>query len=446
MRRSVASVFGAVVLAAYPVVAQMPEQKGSGSRSESELAAAQYKKARSAAVAGAQIRHAMRDTVNSGLIGIVSGSMDATDLGKATDLALGLETEGGRLRPLLIAGKGGFLNVTDIVFARGVDMGIVQSDVLTALKRDPPFPGIENYLQYITKLYDEEVHILAGKEINSIEELASKKVNFGMPDSGTHMTAEAIFGTLGIAVEPTSLPQPVALEKLRRGEISALVCVVSKPDRWFKNIRSDENLHFLSVPQTNELRERYAPASLRAEDYPELIDTDKPVSTVAGGNVLAVYNWPPGTERHRRVARFVLTFFDRLHELQSAPYHPKWREINLAAPVPGWTRFATAQEWIRKAGLDTSKPVRSARSNEPVAEQEAAALSPVERNALFTEFAAYQKRLPDRLNSAGLLDPREREALFAEFVAYQKRQAYSEGSVRRRDAWHQNARYAATTN
>jgi hypothetical protein len=53
--------------------------------------------------------------------------------------------------------------------------------VLAALKRDPPFPGIENYLQYITKLYDEEVHILAGKEINSIEELASKKVNFGMP-------------------------------------------------------------------------------------------------------------------------------------------------------------------------------------------------------------------------------------------------------------------------
>jgi len=52
-------------------------------------------------------------------------------------------------------------------------------------------------------------------------------------------------------------PQPVALEKLRRGEISALVCVVSKPDRWFRNIKSDENLHFLSVP-ANKLSKVHA--------------------------------------------------------------------------------------------------------------------------------------------------------------------------------------------
>jgi len=142
----------------------------------------------------------MRETVNGGLVGIISGSMDATDLGKATELAMGLGTEGGRLRPLLIIGRGALLNVTDIVFARGIDIGIVLSDVLAALKRDPPFPGIENYLQYISKLYDEEVHILAGKEINSIEDLASKKVNFGVPDSGTHMTADVIFGSLGISV------------------------------------------------------------------------------------------------------------------------------------------------------------------------------------------------------------------------------------------------------
>jgi TRAP-type uncharacterized transport system substrate-binding protein len=289
------------------------------------------------------MRHAMRETINGGLVGTISGSMDATDLGKATDLAIGLGTEGSRLRPLLIIGRGALLNVTDIVFARGIDIGIVQSDVLAALKRDPPFPGIENYLQYISKLYDEEVHILAGKEINSIEDLASKKVNFGMPDSGTHMTADVIFERLGISVETTSFPQPVALEKLRRGEISALVCVVSKPDRWFKNIKSEENLHFLSIP-ANKLLERYTPVSLQTDDYPDLIDPDQPVPTVAVGNVLAVYNWPAGTERYRKVARFVHAFFDRLHDLQSPPYHPKWREINVAVPVPGWTRFAAAQE------------------------------------------------------------------------------------------------------
>jgi hypothetical protein len=102
---------------------------------------------------------------------------------------------------------------------------------------------------------------------------------------------------------------------------------------------------------------------LVADDYPELIDTDGSVSTVAVGNVLAVYNWHPGTERYRRVERFVHAFFDRLHDLRSPPYHPKWREINIAAPVPGWTRFATAQEWLRNAGLDTSGSIRNARSD-----------------------------------------------------------------------------------
>jgi uncharacterized protein len=95
---------------------------------------------------------------------------------------------------------------------------------------------------------------------------------------------------------------------------------VSKPDRWLKNIRTDENLHFLSIPPINKLPEIYTQTSLRAEDYPELINSDAPVSTVAVGNVLAVYNWPRSTERYRRVALFVRTFFDRLHDLQSPPF------------------------------------------------------------------------------------------------------------------------------
>ena len=100
---------------------------------------------------------------------------------------------------------------------------------------------------YVTKMYDQEVHILAGREINSIADLASKKVNFGVRDSGSNLTANVIFRALGITVEPTSFSQPIALEKLRQGEISALVYVAGKPARLFQNIRPDENLHFLPI-------------------------------------------------------------------------------------------------------------------------------------------------------------------------------------------------------
>jgi len=72
-------------------------------------------------------------------------------LGETTDLAASLDGARDHLRILPIAGKGAFQNATDFVFARGVDVGIIQSDVLAALKRQPPFPRVENYLRYITK-------------------------------------------------------------------------------------------------------------------------------------------------------------------------------------------------------------------------------------------------------------------------------------------------------
>ena len=274
---------------------------------------------------------------------------------------------------------------------------------------------------YVTKMYDQEVHILAGREINSIADLASKKVNFGVRDSGSNLTANVIFRALGITVEPTSFSQPIALEKLRQGEISALVYVAGKPARLFQNIRPDENLHFLPIAATDHLRESYTPASLTAEDYPDLTDADGAISTVAVGNVLAVYNWPAGTERYRKVTRFVRAFFERLHDLQAPPHHPKWRDIDVAASVPGWTRFAAAKQWITKAELGIHDSSRDARLLEGVTQREAAALKPQERNALFAEFVDYQKRQTRTLNSAGLLDARQRYALFAEFVDYQKR-------------------------
>jgi hypothetical protein len=161
---------------------------------------------------------------------------------------------------------------------------------------------------------------------------------------------------------------------------------------------------------------------------------------------LAVYNWPAGTERYRKVARFVHAFFDRLHDLQSPPYHPKWREIDVAVPVPGWTRFAAAQEWIRKAGLDTDGPTRNVRVDDSEARRGMAALDPQERNALFEDFVDYQKRQTHASSSAGVLDPRQRAALFAEFVAYQKRQTHASSSAGVLDPRQRDALFTASAN
>src|SRR5262249_4937062 len=139
----------------------------------------------------ARLRHAMRAEINSGLVGIVSEGTDYT-----VDLALALASKDTHFGLLPIDGTGAQQNAKDVIFARGVDFAILQTDVLDEIKHNPPFPGIEQYLQYVTRLYDQELHVLAGPDIQSIEDLKGKKVNFGLPDSGTYTTATAVFRTL----------------------------------------------------------------------------------------------------------------------------------------------------------------------------------------------------------------------------------------------------------
>ena len=72
------------------------------------------------------------------------------------------------------------------------------------------------------------------------------------------------------------------------------------------------------------------------------------MDTLAVGAVMAVFGWQPGTERHRgrrAVHRGVLRQFQQFLQ---PPRHPKWKEVNLAAQVPGWTRFPPAQDWLAR--------------------------------------------------------------------------------------------------
>jgi TRAP-type uncharacterized transport system substrate-binding protein len=358
------------------------------------------KPAASAKDQDATLRQRMRDSINTGLVGIVSEGTDYT-----VDLSLTLAGQQNDLRLLPIAGAGALQNAVDVLFARGIDFGVVQTDVLEEIKRSPPFPGVEKYLQYVTKLYDQEVHILAGPDIQSIDGLTGKKVNFGLRDSGTYTTAKTIFNALGVQPDVTTFPQPLALDRLRRGEISALVYAATKPQRLFFDIRPDENLHFL--PIMADLSPNYTATTITSDDYSELVSKDAPVHTVAVGTVLLSYNWPTKSERYQRMNRFVQAFFLHLKDIKAR--RPRWREFDVSASVAGWTRFPAAEQWLKKAGLNQEPDKAIAQEQVP--------LDPKEREALFREFANYQ-RTHGPQKAAIHLKPKEREALFPVIIAY----------------------------
>ena len=150
------------------------------------------------AAASAQATQYQSDRMNQGTVGIVSGGVAGTYVRVAADLAAVLD-DGDNLRVLAMIGKGSVQNIADVLYLKGVDIGIVQSDVLAYIKRENLFAGVERRINFITKLYNEEFHLLVRSDITQLSDLAGKKVNFDNRGSGTFITSTVVFDTLGIS-------------------------------------------------------------------------------------------------------------------------------------------------------------------------------------------------------------------------------------------------------
>ena len=221
---------------------------------------------------------------------------------------------------------------------QGVDLGIVRSDTLDYLEKKGFANNIKGQFTYITKLYNEEVHVVAPKSVHSLADLEGKKVSIDLPNGGTFVTAIAIFERLGIHPDFAYIEQRIAYDKLSKGELDAVVAVQGQPSKATTQIK-DPNLHLVPIEYAKSLQSDYLPAQLTSDNYPNLIAKGEVVDTVAVPAVLAAFNWQPHTERYRRLARFVDAFFGKIGELQQPPFHPKWKEVALNAPLPGWVRF-----------------------------------------------------------------------------------------------------------
>jgi len=298
---------------------------------------------------------AMRKKVNANTVSIVSGNITGSYLRYAADIASVVDGETMRVLPILSAGA--VQNVSDILFLKGVDMGLVRTDSVEALRREGKYGDVAKNVLYIARLVDDEMHVVAPKEITDIRQLVGKKVNFDVVGSGTHFTCELIFERLGIKVEPTSYEQSVAYQKLRAGEIDASIFFGGAPVVGVKNFdNSSGRFHLVPVRLDPTFGDYYLPARLSSKAYPNLLAAGAQIDTIAAPTLLAVANLKPGSERYERVARFVDLFFSKFSELTKPPRHPKWRDVNLAATAPGWTRFKPARDWLEKAAGQPSKP------------------------------------------------------------------------------------------
>src|SRR6202163_812970 len=182
-----------------------------------------------------------KESLNANTVTLISGTIGGTYVQFGADLASVLD-DGNKLRVLPIVGRGSVQSVADILFLQGVDLGIVRADTLDYLEKKGLAKDIKKKFTYVTKLYNEEMQIIAPKSINSLKELDGKTISVDLPNGGTFVTALTVFDRLGLKPKVVYIEQRIALEKLKKGEIDAVIVVGGKPYKAVSSFR-DDRLH-----------------------------------------------------------------------------------------------------------------------------------------------------------------------------------------------------------
>lgn len=244
--------------------------------------------------------------------------------------------------------KGSMQNARDVRERRGVQLGIVQSDVLEYIRDisdDRGLKKIAKKLRLVYPLYNEEVHVLADFSIKDIEDLDGKRVAIGPKDSGTYLTARTIFHQLGLKVSrEVYLGGREALDALRAGEVDAMIFVAGAPASLFTNHTTDDDKFHL-VKIDDKAVEGYVPVTIPENTYPW---HDKSVDTVAVKAVLISFNYRGANCKNvGKLAEIIeknKTWLDKNG-------HPKWKQVDLAARLPTWPQYDCVRGSDRNDGI-----------------------------------------------------------------------------------------------
>lgn len=256
---------------------------------------------------------------------------DIAELGASCGLSIGVRESAGSIE-----------NMFAVRDRPVTQFGIVQHDVLeyfqTFQAQDPRVRRAASETRIMFPLYDEEVHLMARREITELADLAGKRVAVGVDASGTFVTASLILDLAGVApAERLTISQGDALPALLAGEIDAFFYVAGVPAALYESEEVDAEAFHLVPLQGPALRAVYTPKTIPADTYPWQPEA---VETVAVKAILITYDFRKNRNQYHRasckavsdVSHLMLNRLDSLRESG----HPKWQDIDLTALPDGW--------------------------------------------------------------------------------------------------------------
>jgi TRAP transporter TAXI family solute receptor len=292
-------------------------------------------------------------------LGVITGSEKGTYYQFGLNLQALTKTNG--INMSVYPSKGSVENIYAVYQRPGVQVGIVQSDVLAFVARvqtDQTLQRIAKKIKMVFPLYNEEVHLLARKGIGAFDDLAGKRVAIGREGSGTYLTTRLLFKVSEVAPrEMVTIDTDEALAELKAGRIDAMFFVAGYPVRLLsEGVTTTDDLGL--VPITNkDIAEFYPRAAIPANTYAW---QPQPVETVAVKAVLVSFDYRrTDCETVGRFAQIVSTNLEWL----TKNGHAKWKSVNLEFPLKGWDQYDCVRKYLQKPTARAAGPQKSSEIN-----------------------------------------------------------------------------------
>lgn len=250
--------------------------------------------------------------------------------------------------------KGSIENIYAVFQRSGVQLGIVQADVLAFVSRvesNPMLQRIAKKTKMVFPLYNEEVHLLGRRDIQDFDDLADKRVAIGREGSGTYLTARLLFKISEVVPKETVLiDTDEALAELKAGHIDAMFYVAGYPVKLFTDGVTDADGFALIQITNKNILEFYPKTQIPAKTYAWQTN---PIDTVAVKAVLMSFDYRRADcDNVGRVAELVSKNMDWL----TKNGHPKWKAVDLEYPLKGWEQYDCVKKYLKKPmGASTNK-------------------------------------------------------------------------------------------
>jgi TRAP transporter TAXI family solute receptor len=277
-------------------------------------------------------------------VGIITGSEKGTYYRFGLDLQKLLKPSG--LNVTVHPSRGSVDNIYAVYQRPGVQLGVVQADVLafiTRVQSNPLLMQIAKKTRLVFPLYNEEIHLVGKRGIRDFDDLAGKRVAIGRDGSGTYLTSRILFKLSEVQAEFVLIDTAEALAELKAGRIDAMLYVAGAPVGLFKDDVTEADGLSL-IPITNKsIGEFYPQVEIPAKTYTWQADT---VNTVAVKAVLISYDFRrKDCDTVGRVAQITNTQIETLRKTG----HAKWKVVDLDAQVKGWEQYDCVRKYLGRA-------------------------------------------------------------------------------------------------